>query len=526
MLSCLSTESPRARNGLNNPFNELRPINLDANVPAYEHGWGELPCLIMSRVPSAERRKRRHALTQRTKQYIYALTNTPPTQDLHPFSGENQMNDTCLPNPCHSEWGADSFGDEGSFCGINYDFPMTEESRNVTRAEGKENDQHASNQPLLSLNITPIHSDFEVLDTDLSTARIVRHLSSGLVGMAPQMRREREFRMKVERALDVGIVPYYGACRDDFLGPVVLFHEDVCDFYEWFDAHSHGVAGVQDVTFVVVACHLAWDAANLNGNMRRFGFMDVKMDNVLVCSGPFGFVTGAAFCDTEAASAGHFNWQSLDYKLLLACYLCRIRHDGRTDEESVRDRALDLAIECKEKECAALHALTQFVYACGHPDFSTAQCEEARTSMAMAENDRMMAVKSFATQLMLMYSPETSWCMDDELFRSDVLVHSTVSTLKFRMTDGCADHFNGKTCMRAIAKMMLFQALPMMSRIDISNVAQDGVIHMLMDSLRDGLEPDRVARHFARMLSAVGAPTTPVFPEGMDANELRRALEW
>ena len=80
------------------------------------------------------------------------------------------------------EGGADSFGHEGAFCGVNYDYTIHEEPTTEC-GRGKENDPHA-NQPLLALNMNPIHSDFEVLDTNLSTARIVRHLSSGILGMA------------------------------------------------------------------------------------------------------------------------------------------------------------------------------------------------------------------------------------------------------------------------------------------------------------------------------------------------------
>ena len=140
----------------------------------------------------------------------------------------------------------------------------------------------------------------------------------------------------------------------------------------------------------------------------------------------------------------------------------------------------------------------------GHPDFSTAQCEEARSSVAMAENERMTAVKSFATHLMLMYSPET-WCMGDEMFRSDAH-YSTVSTLKFRMTDRCADHFNGKTCV-SNRKNDAVSSIAHGSRV-LSNVAQDGVIHMLMDCLRDGLS--RIAsQDTCEDADAVGAPTCP-----------------
>ena len=72
---------------------------------------------------------------------------------------------------------------------------------------------------------------------------------------------------------------------------------------------------------------------------RRFGFMDVKMDNVLVI-GPFGFVTGAAFCDTGCFSRA---FQLSLTKLLLVPmpHSTRWQNDG----ESIRDRALDLAIE-------------------------------------------------------------------------------------------------------------------------------------------------------------------------------------
>ena len=63
-------------------------------------------------------------------------------------------------------------GDEGVICEAHEDKPLSLGLSTDTLVDLKENTRPSINQPVLSLNIEPVYSDFEVLDSSLSTTQI------------------------------------------------------------------------------------------------------------------------------------------------------------------------------------------------------------------------------------------------------------------------------------------------------------------------------------------------------------------